>query len=52
MWLLDLTASGWGKDNWSELSFGEKSFTLFIIFDVMIVTPFIVLDFLDIAGLI
>jgi len=52
MWLLDLTARGWGKDAWSELSFSEKSFTIFIIFDVIIVTPFVLLDLLDAAGLI
>jgi len=52
MWLLDLTAKGWGKDSWSELSFSEKSFTIFIIFDIMILTPFIILDLLDISGLI
>ena len=52
MGLLDLAAKGWGKDFWYELTFNEKSFTIFIIFDLMVVSPFVILDILDSMGLI
>ena len=52
MGLLDLAAKGWGKDFWYELTFNEKSFTIFIIFDLMVVSPFVILDILDSLGLI
>jgi hypothetical protein len=52
MGLLDLAAKGWGKDYWYELTFNEKCFTLFIIFDILVVSPFLILDLLDSIGLI
>ena len=52
MRLLDLAAKGWGKDYWYELTFNEKSFTIFIIFDLIVVSPFVILDLLDSIGLI
>ena len=41
-----------GKDYWYELTFNEKSFTIFIIFDLVVVSPFVILDLLDSIGLI
>ena len=52
MGLLDLAAKGWGKDYWYELTFNEKGFTIFIIFDLIVVSPLIILDLLDSMGLI
>tara|TARA_B100000902_G_scaffold223551_1_gene212390 strand:+ start:1062 stop:1220 length:159 start_codon:yes stop_codon:yes gene_type:complete len=52
MGLLDLAAKGWGKDSWYELSLSEKSFTIFIIFDILVVSPIVILDILDVSGLI
>ena len=52
MGLLDLAAKGWGKDFWYELTFNEKSFTIFIIFDLIVVSPFVILDILDSMGMI
>ena len=52
MGLLDLAAKGWGKDYWYELTFNEKSLAVFIIFDLIVVSPFVILDLLDGIGLI
>jgi len=52
MGLLDLAAKGWGKDSWYELTFNEKCFTIFIIFDLLVVSPFAILGLLDSIGLI
>ena len=52
MGLLDLAAKGWGKNYWYELTFNEKGFTIFIIFDLIVVSPLIILDILDSTGLI
>tara|TARA_B110000467_G_C18042665_1_gene326735 strand:+ start:353 stop:511 length:159 start_codon:yes stop_codon:yes gene_type:complete len=52
MWLLDLAAKGWGKNYWYELTFNEKGFTIFIIFDLIVVSPLIILDLLDSMSLI
>tara|TARA_B100000287_G_scaffold242669_1_gene228121 strand:+ start:996 stop:1154 length:159 start_codon:yes stop_codon:yes gene_type:complete len=52
MGLLDWVARGWGQQSWHELTFNEKAFTIFIIFDVIIVSPFVILDILDELGLI
>jgi len=50
--LLDLAAKGWGKDYWYELNLNEKCFTIFIIFDLLVVSPFVILGLLDSIGLI
>jgi len=52
MGLLDLAAKGWGKDSWYGLTFNEKCFTIFIIFDLIVVSPFVILDILDSMGMI
>ena len=52
MGLFDLAAKGWSKDYWYELTFNEKGFTIFIIFDLIVVSPLIILDLLDSMGLI
>lgn len=52
MGLLNLVARVWGQLSWHELTFKEKSITVFIIFDVIVVSPFVILDLLDNFGLI
>ncbi len=52
MGLLNLAAKVWGQDSWDELTFNEKSFTVFIIFDLIVVSPFVILDTLDFFSLI
>ena len=52
MGLLNLAAKVWGQDSWDELTFNEKSFTVFIIFDLIVVSPFVILDTLDLLDLI
>mgnify|MGYP000927865275 CR=1 FL=1 len=52
MGLLDLPAKAWGHDYWYELNLNEKIFTIFIIFDLIFFSPFLILDLLDIMGLI
>jgi hypothetical protein len=52
MRLLDLAAKGWGKDYWYELTLNEKGFTIFIIFDLIVMSPLIILELLDNMSLI
>ena len=52
MGLLDLIAKVWGQNSWDELTFSEKSLTIFLIFDLAIISPIIILDFFDEWGLI
>tara|TARA_B100000700_G_C14518443_1_gene611960 strand:- start:224 stop:382 length:159 start_codon:yes stop_codon:yes gene_type:complete len=52
MGLWDWIAKGWGQNSWDELTFNEKSLTIFIIFDLVIISPIIILDFFDEWGLI
>tara|TARA_Y100001970_G_C13821916_1_gene645319 strand:- start:508 stop:666 length:159 start_codon:yes stop_codon:yes gene_type:complete len=52
MGLLDWIAKGWGQDSWDELTFNEKGFTIIILVELFIVSPFVILDILDYFGLI